>query len=351
MPHPAPSVPASADVSSWKELTAPYRKPDTARSVLQAVSTWALFFVTWALAYLSLEISYLLSVPFLFAGAGLLVRLFIIQHDCGHGSYFESARANAFLGSLSGFLMLTPYGAWRSDHAAHHASTGDLERRGVGDIPTWTVAQYRAATPWQRFGYRLVRNPLVLLGGGPIGVFMIGQRFPGMFHKQQSLRQRLEVHLTSVVGLGIWLFIMLVFGVKVFLLIHLPMTLMAASAGIFLFYAQHQFEGVYWKKHEDWDYVDASLKGSSYLRLGPVLRFFSGNIGIHHLHHLAPRIPNYRLQECLDANPCFLDVKTLSLWDAIGTLRLRLYDEERGTMLTLRELHELDADGAAAVAS
>lgn len=327
----------------WKELTAPFRKPSVMRSVAQATTTWALFFATWAAAYRALEVSYLLVVPFVLAGAGLLVRLFIIQHDCGHGSYFQSARANAFLGRLSGYLMLTPYEAWRSDHAAHHASTGDLDRRGTGDITTWTVEEYRRATPRQRLGYRLVRNPFVMLAGGPIGVFMIGQRFPGMFKKQDSLRQRFDVHVTSVVGLSLWAVIIVVLGWKAFLVVHLPMTLLAASGGIFLFYAQHQFEGVYWRKHEDWDYVDASLQGSSYLKLNPVLRFFSGDIGVHHLHHLAPRIPNYRLRACLDANPCFQNVTELTLWDAIKTLRFALYDEERRTMVTWEELREIEA--------
>jgi omega-6 fatty acid desaturase (delta-12 desaturase) len=325
--------PSDALPASWQQQVASFRTSDTARSLFQFVSTWAAFFVLWTAALLLLDVHWLLTLVTDAALGGVCVRLFIIQHDCGHGSFFATERANAIAGFFPSVLMLTPYGPWRRDHAIHHATTGNLEKRGVGDIETWTVNEYRAATPLQRLRYRAVRHPLIMLGFGPLGVFMLGHRFPAFFSKSPTASDRLAVHVTTIVGLSIWAGIIAIFGWKAFLLVHLPASWMAGAAGIFLFYVQHQYDEPYWRRPDDWSYREACLQGCSHLKLGRVLGWFSGDIGVHHLHHLAPRIPNYKLRPCLESNPDLGAVHSLSLWQAIKTLGLKLYDEDSGRMV------------------
>jgi omega-6 fatty acid desaturase (delta-12 desaturase) len=335
----------------WKQAVAPFRTPSVAISVWQTVSTFAGAIGTWYLAWRALEISIFLTFALDLVLAGFLVRLFILQHDCGHGSFFKQQWANLLVGSACGFVMMTPYEAWRHGHAIHHATTGDLDRRGTGDVMTWTAREYLEAPALKRFGYKMLRNPFVLLIGGVVAVFMVLQRLTmrDAWGYELSAREKLGVHITTVGGAAIWVAIGLVFGWKGVLLIHLPAAMIAAGGGIFLFYAQHQYEGVYWKRHKDWDYFTACMKGCSYLKLDPVLNYFSGSIGIHHIHHLAPKIPNYKLKACLDANPMLQEVTTFGFFGAVKTLGLKLIDEENERVIGWRELSELEGSDSGAV--
>lgn len=335
------SVPApSARLPGWQERVAPFRIPSTARALFQLSTNVAALILVEVAAFYALDAAPWLVPLLVMIGAGFVVRLFIIQHDCGHGSFLESQRGNDLIGTCIGFVMLTPYHAWRHAHSLHHASTGDLERRGTGDIPTLTVAEYQALSFWGRLGYRAVRNPLLLCLGGAFLVFVLAQRFPGTFGKAvvHDRREVWNIHLTTVCGLGLFAAIWLVGGWRMVAFVHGPLAVLACATGIFLFYVQHQFERPYWRRRPDWDYVSASLEGASYLDFPAPLRFFSGNIGYHHIHHLAPKVPNYRLKACFDANPCFHDVTRLGVIDSLRTLSLKLYDEERERMVRFSDV-------------
>jgi omega-6 fatty acid desaturase (delta-12 desaturase) len=271
-------------------------------------------------------ISYWITLALAVPAAGFAVRIFIIFHDCGHGSFMKSSRANLFWGCVTGVLTFTPFHQWRHEHALHHATAGDLDRRGTGDIWTLTVEEYLARSRWKRFAYRLARNPLVLFVVAPLYVFLIVNRFPS---RTSAKRERRSVHWTNAALLAIVVVMSLTIGIKAYLLIQGPVIILAAAAGIWLFYVQHQFEGVYWERRKDWDYLDAALKGSSFYKLPKVLQWFSGNIGFHHIHHLSPRIPNYNLEKCHKANPVFREVKPVTLWASFKSLSFRLWDEQR----------------------
>jgi omega-6 fatty acid desaturase (delta-12 desaturase) len=273
----------------------------------------------------------LLALP----AAGLLVRLFIIQHDCGHGSFFRSRAANDRLGRALSVLTLTPYGSWAQGHAEHHASTGNLDRRGRGDVETWTLAEYEAATPLKRYLYRLYRNPFVMVGiGAPIN-FILLQRLPS--HGNSDSRRSilgLDLALVAVFGVACALF-----GAARVLGTYLPVIVIAAWAGNWLFYVQHQFEAAEWERDREWNFHAASLSGSSYFKLPPLLRWFSGNIGLHHVHHLCSRVPNYHLQACVNAAPeLSAVVNVVTLRDSLGCWRLALWDEQRRCLVSFREL-------------
>jgi omega-6 fatty acid desaturase (delta-12 desaturase) len=283
------------------------------------------------LMYLTLSVSYLLVLVIAVPASGFLLRTYILFHDCTHGSFLPSKRANAWLGTVLGLIVFSPFHSWRHNHAVHHATSGDLDRRGVGDVPTLTVAEYNAL-PWKkRLGYRLFRNPLVMFGVGPIWAMIVAPRFVPSSARPRIKRSIIatNVALVAIVGGLCWLI-----GWQAFLLVQLPTAWLAGSAGVFLFFVQHQFEDAYWESSDEWSYADAALQGSSYLKLPKVLQFFTGNIGVHHVHHLSARIPNYNLQRAHDANPIFHEVPTLSLWDGIRTVRLKLWDEDRGRLVT-----------------
>jgi omega-6 fatty acid desaturase (delta-12 desaturase) len=284
--------------------------------------------------YLLLGVSDLLVLALAVPAAGFLVRTFVMFHDCTHGSLMASKRANAFVGTICGLFVLSPFRRWRHDHAVHHASSGDLERRGVGDIITLTVAEYETRTPRGQLGYRMLRNPLVMFGLGPIIAMIIGPRIVARNARPRMRNSVLATDLALVVIVGGLCWAM---GVGSFLLVWAPAAMLAGSAGIWLFYVQHQFEDAYWQRTEEWTYADAALRGASYLKLPKVLQFFSGNIGLHHVHHLSARIPNYNLQRAHDENPMFHDVPTLSLWDGMRAARLKLWDEQRGRMVTFAQ--------------
>jgi omega-6 fatty acid desaturase (delta-12 desaturase) len=281
-----------------------------------------------------LDVSYWLVLLVAIPAGGFLLRTFILFHDCAHGSFLPSKRANEALGTFCGLLVYSSFLPWRHEHAVHHATAGDLDRRGVGDVPTYTVAEYNAWPVYKRVGYRLFRNPVIMFGLGPIWALVIR---PRLVTKDMRPRLRRSVHLTNlalVVAVGgiCW-----AIGWQDFLLVQAPTAWLAGSAGVFLFYVQHQFEDVYWENTDQWDYADAALQGSSYLKLPRVLHFFTGNIGYHHLHHLSARIPNYNLPRAHAENPEFQDVPTLTLWDGLKCSRLKLFDEQSGRLVTFAE--------------
>jgi omega-6 fatty acid desaturase (delta-12 desaturase) len=266
--------------------------------------------------------------------AGFLVRVFVAFHDCAHGSLFPSRRANARVGTVLGLFVLSPFRRWRHDHAVHHATSGDLDRRGVGDIVTLTVAEYHARSRGERVVYRLMRNPLVMFGLGPVFAMIIGPRVVARGARPRMRNSVLgtDAALVAVVGTLCWLI-----GWRDFLIVWAPAALLAGSVGIWLFYVQHQFEDAYWQNGADWSYSDAAMRGSSYLKLPKLLQFFTGNIGLHHVHHLNSRIPNYNLQHAHDANPMFSGVPTLSLWDGLRAVKFKLWDEEAGRLVTFAQ--------------
>jgi acyl-lipid omega-6 desaturase (Delta-12 desaturase) len=326
----APKPAAPAAPQSWQALVAPYQQPRLWRSVWEVVNTFVPFIICWYLAYLSLSVSYLLTLAVTVLAGGFLIRIFIILHDCGHGSFFKSTRANDWVGTLAGILTLTPYFQWRHEHALHHAGAGDLDRRGVGDVWTLTVKEYAALPRRRQLEYRLYRNPIIMFGLGPIYLFLLAHRFVG---STSGPRERRGVYLTNLAALAIVLALSYFIGWQAVLLVHLPIVVISSTIGVWLFYVQHQFEDTYWESHPDWKYAAAALHGSSFYKLPKVLQWFTGNIGLHHIHHLSPRIPNYNLQQCYDANPLLREVTVVTFWESLKTMTLKLWDEERGTLV------------------
>jgi omega-6 fatty acid desaturase (delta-12 desaturase) len=335
MTHSANTSESASTKQLWHDAVAKYQDPDLHRSLWQIANSFVPFFLLWGMMYLSLEFSYWITLALALPTAGFLVRVFIIFHDCGHGSFFKSRKANDRLGAICGILTLTPYQQWRHDHAVHHATAGDLDRRGVGDIFTLTVSEYLALSRWGRFKYWVYRHPLVLFGIGSMYIFLISQRFCSPHSRK---RERYSVYGTNFVLLMIIIAMSLTIGLKSFLMIQLPISFLASTAGVWLFYVQHQFEETYWEHNGEWDYAAAALQGSSYYKLPKMLQWFSGNIGLHHIHHLSARIPNYNLQKCHDENPLFQKVKTITLWASVKASSLKLWDEERQRLIGFRQL-------------
>jgi acyl-lipid omega-6 desaturase (Delta-12 desaturase) len=323
-----------AEPPFWRDALAPYAEPHLGRSLLGVATSLVPYLLLLVLMYLALDVSYLLVLALAIPAAGFQVRTFIAFHDCAHGSYLPSKRANAWLGAVLGVVLYTPFQSWRHAHAVHHATAGDLDRRGTGDVHTLTVAEYRA-TSWRgRLAYRLFRNPLVMFGLGPTYAMVLQPRLVMRSARPRSRRSVIATDLALAVAIGglCWLL-----GWREFLLVQAPPLLLAGAAGVWLFYVQHQFEDTYWQSAGDWSYADAALRGSSYLRLPRVLQFFSGNIGLHHVHHLSAKVPNYNLQRAHDQNPIFHEVPTLSMWDGMRAVRLKLWDERRRRLVTFAE--------------
>jgi len=329
---------SQSDPAVWKEIVAKYQQPSTPRAVWQIVNTLVPYGLLWYLMYRSLTISWWLIPPLAILAGAFLVRIFIIFHDCGHGSYFRSRRANDLAGFLTGLLTFTPYYQWRWDHALHHATSGHLDKRGTGDLWTLTVQEYLESSRWRRFAYRLARNPIILFVIAPVFVMLIKQRFPT---PKANKRERHSVYSMNAALFAMAAALVLVFGIKAYLLIQLTALAVAGAAGFWLFYVQHQFEGVYWERGDEWDYASAALQGSSFYKLPKVLQWFSGNIGYHHIHHLSSRIPNYNLERCHKANLLFQQVKPLTLFSSLKSLRLRLWDEPRRKLVGYSHLREL----------
>jgi omega-6 fatty acid desaturase (delta-12 desaturase) len=329
---------ASPEKRTWQQMVAKYQNPSLQRSLWQVANTLIPYVVLLILMYVSLSYSYWITLALALPAGGLLTRAFIIFHDCGHGSFFKSQRANNFLGMICGILAYTPYYQWRFEHAIHHATSGDLDRRGTGDILTLTVGEYEQLPRWGRFKYRLYRSPIVMLGLGPWFTFLISQRFVNPISKK---RERFSVYFSNLFIVALLVVAANTIGIKELLMIQLPVAFIGGLGGIWMFYIQHQFEGTYWQRHEEWDYATAAIRGSSYFKLPKVLQWFTGNIGFHHIHHLSSRIPNYALQQCMEENPEFQDVTTITLWSSLKSLGLNLWDEEQRQLVSFRHLKRL----------
>ncbi len=334
------NFPAIPDKTAWGALVAKYQTANPWQSTWQVVNTFIPFGLAWYLMYLSLAYSYWLTLALAVPTAGLLVRIFIIQHDCGHGSFFKSRKANDFLGSICSLFTLTPYLYWRKSHAIHHASAGSLEERGVGDIYTMTVKEYLQQSKWGRLKYRLYRHPLILFILAPTFLFVILHRFPTSESKAWK-RERASVHWTNLAIAVVVISLSLIIGFNSFLLIQLPVIVLAASMGTWMFFIQHQFEDTYYAHGDNWDYTMAALQGSSYYQLPKVLQWFTGNIGFHHIHHLSPRIPNYQLQKCHEENPVFQQVVVLTMWTSLQSIFLSLWDEEQRKLVGFHHLKSI----------
>lgn len=322
-----PSAHRVTAARDWVKILSAYREPDALRSSFELGVTVAAFVILWVVAWYAMSISPVLTLVISSFNAAFLLRLFIIQHDCGHSAFFKNRVLSDWLGRVIGIVTLTPYDVWRSSHALHHSSSGNLGRRGMGDVHTLTVAEYNDKTPFQRLLYRLYRHPLVLFGLGPGYLFFLQNRLPlGLTGQAKYWVSSMGTNAMICVAL----LIMYYFGgLMPILLIFLPSTLLAASAGVWLFYVQHQFEDTHWEAEPDWDLHDAALHGSSHYVLPPVLQWLSGNIGIHHVHHLYSRIPFYRLPEVLRDHDILASSNRMTIRESLASARLHLWDEDR----------------------
>lgn len=320
---------------SWRQVVARYENPDLCRSLWQVVNSITPYLVLWCLMYRSLQQSYWLTLGLSVLAMGFFLRIFIIFHDCGHCSFFKSHKANGILGFLTGVLTFTPYHRWRHDHAIHHATSGDLDRRGIGDLRILTVREYLESTPWKRLVYRVYRNPLVMFVIAPPLIFLIWNRFSvGAAGK----RERHNVYLTNFALLALITIMSQLIGFKQYITLQLPILIGAGTVGVWLFFVQHHFEKTYWEDHENWNYLPAAMQGSSFYKLPKILQWFTGNIGFHHVHHLSPRIPNYYLQKCHEENPIMQKIEPLTLFASFRSLTLRLWHEEERKMVGFRYL-------------
>jgi omega-6 fatty acid desaturase (delta-12 desaturase) len=330
-----------SDRATWKQVVAKYQNPSMGRAVWQLANTLIPYAALWYLMYLTFNWVWWLTIPLAVVASGFLVRIFIIFHDCGHGSYFRSRRANDIVGFITSMLTFTSYHHWRWEHAVHHGSTGNLDKRGVGDVWTMTVQEYLESSLWRRFAYRLTRNPVVLFVLAPLFVFVIAERVPS---PDASPGDRRAVWYMNAALLVMVLVLGFLMGWKAYLFLQLLVMAIAGAAGVWLFYVQHQFDGAYWQRGENWDYVDAALQGSSYYKLPRILQWFSGNIGFHHIHHLSTRVPNYYLQRCHEANPLFQSVRPTTLLGSFRAATLRLWDEKAQRLIGFRRLAEIRAE-------
>jgi omega-6 fatty acid desaturase (delta-12 desaturase) len=331
------------DMSGLRRTLGDYRTANAWRGAYELAVTAIPFTLAWLALYWSLSSGYpWLYLLLLLPAAGLLVRLFLIQHDCGHHAFFANTPVNDWVGRLISILTLTPYDHWRRAHAIHHATSGNLARRGVGDVDTLTVAEYLARPFWSRMRYRAYRHPAVMFGIGPLFLFVLQNRWPAGFTrngwKPWVSTMATNAAVAVAAGLLIW-----AIGLKFFLLVHAPVLLLAAEAGVWLFYVQHQFERTHWEKSETWNVHEASLRGSSHYDLPAVLKWFTANIGVHHVHHLSSRIPYYRLQEVLRDHPELREVGRLTLLQSFKCVRLVLWDEESRRLISFKELRQARA--------
>jgi omega-6 fatty acid desaturase (delta-12 desaturase) len=328
------------DYSSRRPDLTSHAKPHVPRSLLDLATSVVPYLGLSVAMYWVLDVSYLLALIIAIPAGGFLLRTYILFHDCTHGSFLPTKRANLWVGRVLALIVWSPFSAWRHSHAIHHATSGDLDRRGVGDVPTWTVAEYNAATRPRRIGYWLFRHPVVMFVFGPIWAMVIGPRLVTRSQRPRIRRSVLWTNLGLVLVVAAWCALV---GWRDYLLVWAPPALLAGAAGVFLFYVQHQFEDAYWENGDGWSYADAALRGSSYLKLPAMLQFFTGNIGLHHVHHLSTRIPNYRLERAHRDNAIFHGVPVLTLWDGVKAVRLKLWDEASGRLVTFQHARRLRA--------
>lgn len=324
----------------WLKILSAYRKPHLGRSTFELAVTLVCFALLWATAWASIHFGYWLGLVLVLPAAGFLLRLFMLQHDCGHGSFFGRRSLDDWTGRVIGVLTLTPYDYWRRAHAEHHASAGNLDERGVGDITTLTVAEYTALTRRGRLGYRLYRHPLVMFGIGPAWLFLFKQRLPFGMMKSGALPW-ISTMATNAVIVALAALLIWAVGLVPFLLIHLPIVLLAGSAGVWLFYVQHQFEDTHWSKPPEWTFQHAALHGASHYDLPGPLRWITGNIGMHHIHHLSSRVPFYRLPEVLRDHPELADLGRITIRTSLSCVKLILWDEASQRLVSLKEAKAL----------
>ena len=337
---PDPGVPQEPRHTSayWRDSLSVYARARPLRSCADILTSVVAYLAMSVATYYAIALSPLLALLLAPVTAIFLLRTYIVFHDCSHGSFFASRRANAWLGTLCGLLVLSPFVRWRHDHAVHHATSGDLDKRGVGDLPTLTVSEYLQRSRRGRLSYRIIRNPVMMFGLGPVIAMVIGPRIVARNAPPRMRNSVLRTDLALAVIAGTLVYLI---GVADFLLVWAPASLLAGAVGIWLFYVQHQFEDAYWQRADGWSYADAALCGSSFLKLPKPLQFATGNIGYHHIHHLSVRIPNYNLERAHAENPVFHSVPTLSLWDGLRAVRLKLWDERSGRLVTFAEARAL----------
>ena len=323
----------------WASLLSSYREPRSARSVFELAATVSAFCLGWAAMWGALDYGYWLTLLFAFPTAGLLLRLFVLQHDCGHGSFYRSRAVNDWVGRILGAVTLTPYDSWRHSHNAHHASSGNLDERGFGDIDTLTIREYLALPRFRRLRYRAYRHPLVMFGLGPAFLFLIRHRLP-IGNMGSGWKPWITTMVTNAATAILMLGMIWLVGAGPFVMVHLPVVLLAASMGVWLFYVQHQFEETVWANDADWSLHEAALHGSSHYDLPAILRWFTGNIGVHHVHHLCSRIPFYRLPEVLRDHPDLVGTSRLTIGESLRSVRLTLWDEDLQQLISFRDLQE-----------
>lgn len=319
---------------NWQKIVKPYAVADHKKSWFQFFNTVPFFFVFWALAYKSLSIHYGLTFLFSMVAAVFMVRTFIIMHDCGHGSFFKSKKLRTIVGYITGIITITPYVQWANNHATHHQTSGNLDKRGTGDVWTMTLKEYESASLLEKFQYRFYRFPFVTFIIGPIYLFWFTFRFT---EKGNTEEARKSVYITNIALAIIIPTAMYFLGWKEFLMVELPILMMAQLLGTWLFYVQHQYEEVYWKRNGEWNYFEAAIMGSSFLKLPKFMHWCTGNIGFHHLHHLSHKIPNYNLERCHNENPVFQQAHSLTMMQSLKSIFLHVYDEEKGDLITFRE--------------
>lgn len=327
-----------ARLSHLKKNVAAFEQTSTKSSIWQLINTLGPLLLLWYAAYLSLSVSYWLTLPITIVAAGFVIRTFIIFHDCGHQSFFKSKRANDIVGTITGVITLCPYQQWKNTHAIHHATSSNLDKRGTGDMWVLTIEEYVAAGFWQRLAYRFYRNPLVMFVLGPIYIFLISYRFN---RKGAKRKERLNTHVTNVAIVVLYALLCWAIGWQAFVLVQAPVFFVSGMLGIWLFYVQHQFEESYFEHDEEWSYVNAAVEGSSYYKLPAVLQWITGNIGFHHVHHLSPKVPNYHLEEAHNATPPLQKATTITIGTSLKSLRFRLWDEQRKTFVGFGEVRHL----------
>ncbi len=324
-------------VKEWKTIVAPHTQPSAKKATWQVINSLGAYAALWLAMYFTLSISYWLTFALAVLAGAILVRVFIIFHDCGHGSFYRSKRANTIIGFISGVLTFTPYHHWSWEHAVHHSASGDLDRRGTGDVWTMTVKEYLSSPFWKRFIYRAVRNPFILFIFAPPFLFIIRERFTSSGAKP---RDRRSVYWTNLALVALAAGLISIYGLVPYLFIQFTTMLVASISGVWLFYVQHQFEGVYWERQDDWDFTAAALEGSSFYKLPKALQWFSGNIGYHHIHHLSSRIPNYNLEECHNSHEIFKTIEPVTFRKGFQSLGFRLWDEEQRKLVGFKNIRK-----------
>lgn len=325
----------TANEKKWENIVLKYVRPSPGKSIWQIINSLVPYTILWFLLVKSTGYSYLLTSILLFLASGFLIRIFILFHDCGHSSFFRSAKANKIAGIIMGIITFTPFYSWHHQHWVHHITSANLDKRGIGDVWTLTVEEYLKSSPLNRFIYRAFRNPFIMFTIGPVFVIFIRNR---LSRRTMTRQEKLNIYFTNIVLLIMALIISYFIGFREYLLIQVPILLISHSIGIWLFYIQHQFDDVSWERTKNWNYKTAAFEGSSFLKLPAILQWFTGNIGFHHVHHLSSRIPNYNLEACHYENEIFSDVKPIRLLSTFRALNLSLWDEAEHRLTSFRRI-------------